>query len=78
MSTERKMLNMDIETAGVADRCAAILTLRLGEKVTRVGAVRIALGELQDKLWETAAEAAGVDVGLTDQGERVKGGNDGR
>lgn len=77
MSTERKQMSVDLETVGVADRCAAILTLRLGGKVTRIGAVRIALAELQDKLWETAAEAAGVELPLTDQGETEQGGTDG-
>lgn len=61
-------MSVDMATIGVADRCAAVLTLRLGEKVTRIGAVRIALGELQDKLWETAAAAAGVDAGEAGSG----------
>lgn len=65
-ATERKQMSVDMDTISVADRCAAILTLRLGEKVTRIGAVRIALAELQDKLWEAAAAAARVGEGNHD------------
>lgn len=52
--TARKQMSVDLATIRVADRCAALLTLRLGAKVTRIGAVRIALGELDDKLAEPA------------------------
>lgn len=54
-ATERKQMSVDMATIQQADRCAARLTLRLGEKITRIGAVRIALAELEDKLDETAA-----------------------
>ena len=64
--TERKQMSVDIDTVKQADRCAAILTLRLERKITRIGAVRIALAELEDKLEEdkqaareTAADRAG-------------------
>lgn len=68
-ATERKQMSVDMPTIQIADRCAAILTLRLGEKVTRIGAVRIALGELQDKLWEAAAEAARAAEAAGEGGE---------
>lgn len=59
VSTERKQMSVDMDTIRLADRCAALLTLRLGGKITRIGAVRVALAELEDKLDETAAAAAG-------------------
>lgn len=62
MSTERKQMSVDLETIRLADRCAARVGLRLGEHVTRVGVVRIALAELKDKLDEadaTVTEAGG-------------------
>lgn len=75
---ERKQMSVDIETIRLADRCAAVLTFRgtLG-KVTRIGAVRVALAELWDQLSETAAAAAAAGVPLTDAGEEGKGGDDG-
>lgn len=63
MSIERRQLgSVDLETISVADRCAALLSLRLGERVSRIGAVRIALGELQDALRETAGDTVGGDT----------------
>lgn len=64
--TDRKQMSVDLATIALADRCAARVGLRLGEHVTRVGVVRIALAELQDKLDE--ADAAAV---------AGKGGSDG-
>jgi hypothetical protein len=76
--TERKQMSVDIDTIRIADRCAAVLTFRgtLG-KVTRIGAVRIARGELWDQLSETAAAAAVAGVLLTEPGEGEQGGDDG-
>jgi hypothetical protein len=48
-------MSVDVATIAQADRCAALLTLRMGGKVTRIGAVRVALGELADKLEEQEA-----------------------
>lgn len=62
-ATERKQMSVDIDTIRQADRCAAILTLRLHEKITRIGAVRIALGELEDKLAEDEAAAESARKG---------------
>jgi hypothetical protein len=55
-------MSIDLATYAKIDRCAALLTLRgtLG-KVSRVGAVRVAIGELEDRLAE--AEAAAGEVG---------------
>lgn len=57
-ATERRQMSVDMDTIRQADRCAARLTLRLGEKITRIGAVRIALAELEDKLDEFYAQRA--------------------
>jgi hypothetical protein len=61
--TERKQMSVDLETIRLADRCAARVGLRLGEHVTRVGVVRIALAELKDKLDEADASAEGGESG---------------
>lgn len=50
-------MSVDLETIRLADRCAARVGLRLGEHVTRIGVVRIALAELEDKLDEADATA---------------------
>jgi hypothetical protein len=60
--SERKQMSVDMATIAQADRCAALLTLRMGGKVTRIGAVRVALGELADKLEEQQA-ASGQEGG---------------
>lgn len=59
---ERRHLGLvDMDTIRLADRCAARVGLRLGEHVSRVGVVRIALAELADKLDE--ADAGGAAEG---------------
>ena len=63
MSTERKQMSVDLETIRLADTCAARVGLRLGEHVTRVGIVRIALAELKDKLDEADATGRGGNHG---------------
>lgn len=50
-------MSLDVDTIRLADSCAARVGLRLGEHVTRVGVVRIALAELKDKLDEADATA---------------------
>lgn len=63
MATGRQLGLVSMDTIEQADRCAALLTIRLGGRVSRIGAVRIAIAELEDKLVETAAQAAAGEGG---------------
>lgn len=66
--TRKQLGAVEPATIDLADRCAALLTLRLGHQVTRLGAVRIALGELGDKLEHDAAEAGEVAKAMAEAG----------